>query len=111
MSPQALWEGLPTILGAASGDLQAALGGELVRYTDRIRLTEKTPGPKIINDPVWHTVRLESWEVVVLDSPVVQRLRGIRQLGLAWLVFPGEATHGSSTASARCIKHSVSSMP
>ena len=45
--------------------------------------------PKTFNDPVWGVVELLPWETVVLDSPLVQRLRGIRQLGMAHLVYPG----------------------
>ena len=29
------------------------------------------------------------WETVLLDSPLLQRLRGVRQLGMAHLVYPG----------------------
>jgi len=47
---------------------------------------------KTFNDPVWGTIELYPWEVVLLDSPLLQRLRGIRQLGLAHLVYQG-ATH------------------
>jgi len=42
--------------------------------------------PKVFNDPVWGTIELLPWEVILLDSPLVQRLRGVRQLGLAHLV-------------------------
>jgi len=45
--------------------------------------------PKVFNDPVWGTIELLPWEVILLDSPLVQRLRGVRQLGLAHLVYPG----------------------
>lgn len=45
--------------------------------------------PKQINDAVWGTVDLLPWEVALLDAPLVQRMRGVRQLGLAHLVFPG----------------------
>jgi HD superfamily phosphohydrolase len=45
--------------------------------------------PKTFNDPVWGTVELLPWEVTLLDSPLVQRLRGVRQLGLAHFVYPG----------------------
>ena len=45
--------------------------------------------PKVFNDPVWATIELLPWEVILLDSPLVQRLRGVRQLGLAHLVYPG----------------------
>ena len=45
--------------------------------------------PKTFNDPVWGVVELMPWETVLLDSPLLQRLRGVRQLGMAHLVFPG----------------------
>ena len=44
---------------------------------------------KQINDPVWKTIRLSESEVALLDSPLVQRLRRIKQLGVVELVFPG----------------------
>lgn len=47
---------------------------------------------KHVNDPVWGTITLHPWEVALLDTPLVQRLRGVKQLGLAHLVFPS-ATH------------------
>ena len=45
--------------------------------------------PKQINDVIWGTVELLPWEVAILDSKMMQRMRGVRQLGLAHLVFPG----------------------
>ena len=45
--------------------------------------------PKQINDAIWGTVELLPWEVALLDTPLLQRMRGVRQLGLAHLVFPG----------------------
>ena len=45
--------------------------------------------PKTFNDPVWGVVELLPWEIVLLDSPLLQRLRGVRQLGMAHLVYPG----------------------
>ena len=47
---------------------------------------------EILRDPLWNNIRLDSLALTLLDSPVVQRLRYIRQLGLAFLVYPG-ATH------------------
>lgn len=44
---------------------------------------------KQFNDSVWGTIVLEAQEVVVLDSPLIQRLRRIRQLGVVHLVYPG----------------------
>jgi HD superfamily phosphohydrolase len=49
--------------------------------------------PKQVHDPVWGTVELLPWEVALLDTQLLQRMRGVRQLGLAHLVFPG-ASHG-----------------
>jgi hypothetical protein len=46
----------------------------------------------LIRDPLWDTIRLDEYAVRIVDSPSFQRLRYIRQLGLAHLVYPG-ATH------------------
>jgi HD superfamily phosphohydrolase len=47
---------------------------------------------EIIRDPLWNNIRLDSTTLRLVDSPVFQRLRYVRQLGLAYLVYPG-ATH------------------
>src|SRR3954447_5828590 len=47
---------------------------------------------EVIRDPLWDNIRLDAGAVGVLDSPPMQRLRYIRQLGHAFLVYPG-ATH------------------
>ncbi len=47
---------------------------------------------RVIRDPLWNTIRLDPVAVGIVDSPPFQRLRYIRQLGLAHLVYPG-ATH------------------
>jgi len=44
---------------------------------------------KVIHDPVHGSLRLSGLVLELIDAPEVQRLRGIRQLGLANLVFPG----------------------
>lgn len=46
----------------------------------------------VIRDPVWNTIRLDAVAASIMDTPPFQRLRYIRQLGLAHLVYPG-ATH------------------
>jgi HD superfamily phosphohydrolase len=43
----------------------------------------------VIRDPVHGDVHLTDEEMRILDTPQMQRLRGIRQLGTAYLVFPG----------------------
>lgn len=35
--------------------------------------------PKIFTDPVWGTIELLPTELLLLDSPLLQRLRGVRQ--------------------------------
>ncbi|MGH7502698.1 MAG: HD domain-containing protein [Longimicrobiales bacterium] len=46
----------------------------------------------IIRDPLWDTIRLDPVAVRIVDAPAFQRLRHIKQLGHAHLVYPG-ATH------------------
>ncbi len=43
---------------------------------------------KVIHDPVWGTIKFYPWELQILDSPLMQRLRNINQLGLAVLTYP-----------------------
>lgn len=47
---------------------------------------------EILRDPLWNNIRLDPLALTLLETPVVQRLRYVRQLGLAFLVYPG-ATH------------------
>jgi len=54
--------------------------------------SERTAFPKTFTDPVLGPVELFEWEVAVVDSPLLQRLRGVRQLGMAHAVYTG-ATH------------------
>lgn len=51
-----------------------------------------TGGDKLLRDPLWDTISLDSTAVRIVDTAEFQRLRYIRQLGLAHLVYPG-ATH------------------
>ncbi len=46
----------------------------------------------VIRDPLWGTIPVDPTAEGVVDSAAFQRLRYIRQLGLAHLVYPG-ATH------------------
>lgn len=58
-------------------------------YISSIATKRKKYNYKIFNDPVWHSILLYAIEIIVLDSPLLQRLRRIRQLGVAHLVYPG----------------------
>ncbi|MBV8750105.1 MAG: HD domain-containing protein [Candidatus Eremiobacteraeota bacterium] len=44
--------------------------------------------PKRIYDPIHRFIELDAGEVALLGAPAVQRLRRLRQLGLAYLAFP-----------------------
>ncbi|MGH7631548.1 MAG: HD domain-containing protein [Gemmatimonadales bacterium] len=50
------------------------------------------PELEVIRDPLWDNIRLDRAALFALDTPAVQRLRYVRQLGHAFLVYPG-ATH------------------
>jgi HD superfamily phosphohydrolase len=50
------------------------------------------PDLEVIRDPLWDNIRLDGPALQALDTPPVQRLRYIRQVGHAFLVYPG-ATH------------------
>jgi HD superfamily phosphohydrolase len=43
----------------------------------------------VLRDPVHGDVYLTHEEIAVLDTPEMQRLRGVKQLGTAYLVYPG----------------------
>jgi HD superfamily phosphohydrolase len=47
---------------------------------------------EIVRDPLWDNIRVDRSVMRLVDSPPVQRLRYVRQLGHAFLVYPG-ATH------------------
>jgi HD superfamily phosphohydrolase len=47
---------------------------------------------EIIRDPLWDNIRLDRSALLALDTPAMQRLRYVRQVGHAFLVYPG-ATH------------------
>ena len=47
---------------------------------------------EVIRDPLWNNIRIDGRALCVVDSAPFQRLRYVRQLGHAYLVYPG-ATH------------------
>jgi len=47
---------------------------------------------EVIRDPLWDNIRLDRPALLALDTVAVQRLRYVRQVGHAFLVYPG-ATH------------------
>src|SRR5256886_15325975 len=47
---------------------------------------------EVIRDPLWGDIQIDPDALAVIDSEAFQRLRYVRQLGHAFLVYPG-ATH------------------
>lgn len=47
---------------------------------------------EILRDPLWNNIRVDELTLSLIDTDIFQRLRYVRQLGLAYLVYPG-ATH------------------
>src|SRR5438552_1595359 len=45
-------------------------------------------GVKAIKDAVWGMIDVQPEECVVVDSPPLQRLRRVRQLGVTYLTYP-----------------------
>src|SRR5215468_3851181 len=50
------------------------------------------PEPTVIRDPLWSNIRVDPLALAIIDTEPFQRLRYVRQLGHAFLVYPG-ATH------------------
>ena len=70
--------------------IEALTASQLGDYSDRLGQRHLRQA-KEFNDPVWKTIVLRPIEIAVLDSPLLQRLQRIRQLGVAHYVFPGAA--------------------
>lgn len=64
---------------------------------------------KTIHDPIWGSNEYSKWEMELIDSPLIQRLRNISQVGLAVLTYPAarhsrfEHTLGVAAATKRIV--------
>ena len=77
------------LLNGHGSDLKAKLHeGDVVAMFPPVGGGAKSE-EKTIHDPVHGSMRLSGLILDLVDTPEVQRLRGIRQLGLAYLTFPG----------------------
>jgi len=52
----------------------------------------RASGFKVIRDPLWNNIQIDRVALAIIDTAPFQRLRYVRQLGHAFLVYPG-ATH------------------
>lgn len=46
------------------------------------------PGSKVIHDGVWGTHRYEDYEIALINTPLIQRLRQIHQTAYTYLTYP-----------------------
>ena len=56
--------------------------------SEAARLPRTTGKRKAIKDNVWGMLDLCAQEMHLIDSPLLQRMRGIRQLGFTYLTYP-----------------------
>ena len=68
-------------------EVQEFVKKSLSEYNDSLEQGGGRFSDKDIFDFVWGTVNFSAAEMMVLDSPLLQRLRHIRQLGLASVVY------------------------
>ena len=62
---------------------------QLTSYNNMLEKKKLTDCPKEIFDAVWGNVGFSAGEIYILDSPLLQRLRHIKQLGFADFVYCG----------------------
>ena len=75
-------------IAAALKKVDEAWAPDLKEYMDSLPAPGSSLGSKAIKDSVWGMITLRGEEVLVVDSPVVQRLRRIKQLGTTFFTFP-----------------------
>ena len=51
--------------------------------------TDARGGQRTVRDPVWQNIRLDAAAAAIVDTSEFQRLRRVKQLGFAHLVYPG----------------------
>ncbi len=80
--------------GGGAANARAAPGKDLpANAAEDDRPAASPPSyTEIIRDPLWDNIRLDRAALLALDTPTVQRLRYVRQVGHSFLVYPG-ATH------------------
>jgi HD superfamily phosphohydrolase len=80
---EALWEKL-----RSCGPIVRRVLDHLAPKLIQVDVISEADIDKRFNDPIWKTITLRPTEVRLLDMSLMQRLRGVRQLGLAHLVYP-----------------------
>ncbi len=118
-SPDVELINLIRITGVRESDIITARGARnerwnkieeaIVRHEKLIALGEQHTRQKAVQDPIHGAILFEPWELDVISSWEMQRLRFVLQLGPAHIVYPG-ATHtrfqhclGTNFLAQKCI--------
>ncbi len=88
VSPSLSLEGLRATLRKAAPILVGAVFDDIAPWLIEPYLIDGVTS-RDFNDPIWKTVSLRGAEVGIADMRLMQRLRRVRQLGLAHLVYVG----------------------
>ncbi len=76
-----------------TGDFSTGPVNRLIQEHDKlISLSEKHSRQKAIQDPIYGAILLDPWELDIISTYEMLRLRYVMQLGPAHIVYPG-ATH------------------
>lgn len=71
------------------------LSNEIETFVDEYALrykVSKIRTNKVIHDTLWGTQLLNDYEIAIIDTPLIQRLRQIRQTAFAYFTYPS-STH------------------
>jgi len=85
------------VLNQLTDEVDNWLRNILSKYEPR-----KVRADKIVRDALFGFISVRTWEVNIIDSPVVQRLRYIHQNSLAYLTYPS-TTHTRFEHSLGCV--------
>jgi HD superfamily phosphohydrolase len=85
------WFGSHSDPSQFSLSLEAAF--DKIGFTDKfvneaIKKYHPSGSTKVIKDNVWGMIELDESAIRLLDCPIIQRLRRIRQLGFSYLIYP-----------------------
>jgi hypothetical protein len=76
------------VFGDLVDRIDAHVGRSIGDYLAARSAQQLKPAAKAVKDAVWGMIDLTAQEMLVLDSPPLQRLRFVRQLGVTYLTYP-----------------------
>src|SRR6267378_650564 len=68
-------------------EVESAIKPDVTDYLS-FRASSPPGNAKAVKDAVWGMIDLGEKETVLIDSPIVQRLRFVKQLGVTYLTYP-----------------------